>query len=818
MLETMLTDVRYALRSFRRSPGFTAVAVLTLALGLGANVAVFSVVDAVVLHPVPFNEADRLVALYGTSPVENSTAISYPNFLDWQREAKSFEELAIWRLEFFVLNNQGYVEQLAGQMVSADYFPALRVRPILGRTFTPDDDRLGSTPVALLGEAAWRGRFGGDMAIVGRSLTLNGRVYTVVGVVPDRVRVLQTNPIPFNDVFVPIGQYDDALFRSRGAGNGTVGLGRLRPDTTLQQASAEMNAIARNLLRAYPATNRDVGVRVVGLEEDIAGNLRPFVFALFGAVAFVLLIACANVANLLLARSMTRSGEFALRASLGATRGRLITQVLIEGMLLTSMGGLIGLIVATAIVRAAVRTLPLALPAIIQLDVNVGIIVGSAAVSLGAALLVGFAPALMVGTRNIQERLSERGAAPKTLRHRAQRLFVSVQVGLTLILLVGASLMVQSLVRLLSVDPGFSAEHVLTFLTTLSADRASSPDRIRSAYQDINDRLTAIPGVESASVEIGALPLTGNTTLGFWRDGEPRPTTAADRRVALFYAVGSDYFRAMGIPVLRGRTFTRQDDPNHLQVVIVDQEFARSVFPNQEAIGKRIRFTGFDRTAEIVGIVGHVKHAGLDLDATATVRSQFYMPYMQIPDIVAPLTASGITGVVKSGVATGSLLSSIREAIAAVDRGAVVHDERTMTELIDRSVVNRRLTLMLIGVFAVLALILSAVGIYAVVSYLVSQRTREIGVRTALGAQPRDVLRLVLGEGQKMALRGVAVGLGGALLVNRLFATLLYRISATDPVTLASIATLLVIVTLAACYLPARRALRIDPAMALRAE
>jgi predicted permease len=378
--------------------------------------------------------------------------------------------------------------------------------------------------------------------------------------------------------------------------------------------------------------------------------------------------------------------------------------------------------------------------------------------------------------------------------------------------------MVQSLVRLLAVDPGFKAEHVVTFLTTLSAEQSSSPDRIRAAYQNINDRLSAIPGVEAASVEIGALPLTGNTTLGFWRDGEPRPTSAADRRAALFYAIGPDYFRTMQIPVLRGRTFTRQDDSNHIQVLIIDDELARRVFPNQEAIGNRIRFTGFDRTAEIVGVVGHVKHAGLDLDAAASIRSQLYMPYLQIPDIVAPLTASGITGVVQSHVDTASLFASIKTEVAAVDRGAVVHDERTMTEIIEQSVANRRFTLMLIGTFALLALILSAVGIYAVVSYLVSQRTREIGVRAALGAQRHDVLRLVLGEGQKMALRGIAVGVGGGLILNRLFATLLYGITATDPLTFVSIATLLVTVTLAACYVPARRALRIDPATALRAE
>ena len=818
MTDSLWQDFRYALRGLRRAPGFTFAAVLTLALGIGANIGVFSVVDAVVLHPLPFSEPDRLVALYATSAKEDRNSISYANFLDWQAEIHTLDPFAAWRPEFFVWNDRGHVEQLAGQMVSAEFFAVLRVDPLLGRTFTRDEDRLGGRPVALLGEQIWRRRFDADPGVVGQSLMLGGGAYTVIGVVPDRVRVLQRNPSLSNDVFVPIGQYDDTVFRARGSGAGTVGIGRLKPGVSLAENAAEMTAIARNLERAYPDANRGVGVRVVPLGDDLVGNLQPVVLALFGAVGFVLLIACANVANLLLARSMARSREFAVRLAIGATRGRLVRQLLTEGGVVSAVGGAAGLVCAAAGIGVALEALPPVLPPATQVDANATVVGFGAAVSLVAAIFVGLVPALRVTRRDVRDSLKPRGDVGPDTRHRTQRVFVIAQVALTLVLLVGAGLMIQSLARLWAVPPGFNAENVLTFLTSLSPEKASNPNQIRTAYQDINDRLSALPNVESASVEVGSLPLAGNTTLGFWREDQSRPTSAGEGRVALFYAVGPDYFRAMQIPVVRGRVFTRQDDDSHLQVLVVDEEFARSVFPNQDPIGKRIRFTGFDRTAEIVGVVGHVKHAGLDRDASATVRVQLYIPHMQVPDILATLTASLVGAVIRSRVAPATLLLSVKKEIGAVDGGAVVHDERTMIELIARSLASRSFSLMLMSAFAGLALLLSIVGLYGVVSYLVSQRTREIGVRTALGAKPRDVLWLVLGEGQKLALAGVGLGLLASLFLTRLIANILYGISATDPLTLASIAMLLIVVTLAACYLPARRALRVDPATALRAE
>jgi len=820
VFETLRHDVRFAARSLRRTPGFTAAALLTLALGIGANTAIFSVVDAVLLHPLPFPEPDRLVALYGTSPQTNSNSISYPNFLDWQRDAKTFEALAIWRPEpFFILTDRGQTEPLSGQMVSADFFSILRVKPLLGRTFTADEDRLGSQPVALLGEGAWRRRFAANADIIGDTLTLNGRDHTIIGVVPDTVRLLSAN-IPvvntsLNDVFVPIGQYDDEVFRARNSQNGTFGLGRLKPGVTLAESTAEMDTIARNLERAYPDANRNLGVRVTRLEDDVAGHLQPTVLALFGAVGFVLLIACANVTNLLLARSVARSGEFALRLALGASRSRLMRQLMTEGLLLSVFGGVIGLFVAAWVTRTALQVLPSALPPITQVTVNATVVGFGAAVSLVTAILVGLTPALRITRQSVHQNLKSGGEARVARGPAAQRVFIVAEIALTLVLLVGAGLMVQSLIRLWAVDPGFAAENVQLFVTSLSAERASSAEGIRAAYGAIDERFSALPGVQSASVEIFALPFAGNTTIGFRREDEPRPTDNRSGRVGLFSAIGPGYFQTMEIPVRRGRVFTRQDDAQHGPVVVIDEEFARSVYPGEDPIGKRIRL--FNRSTEIVGVVGHVKHGRLD-DTTATVRSQFYIPYMQMPDLLAPLTASMVVTVVRTSAGTGSLLGLAKEEIRAIDGGAVVRNDGTMADLIAASLADRRFSLTLMGAFACVALLLATIGIYGVVSYLVGQRTREIGIRIALGAQRREILWFVLAEGQRLAVAGVAMGLVASFFLTRLIASSLYGISATDPITLALVAALLVVVTLAACYVPARRATFVSPIEALRAE
>jgi predicted permease len=817
IFDELVQDLRYAIRALQKSPTFAATAILTLALGIGANTAIFSIVDGALLHPIPFPDPDRLVALYSTSAYSNRNAISYLNFLDWQRQNRTFEELAAWRTDTFTLTGRGQAEHLVGVMVSANLFSTLRVPPLFGRTFRPDDDQRGAAPMAMIGEGLWVRRFGRDPQIVGQSLTLNGRDYTVIGVVPSMVRLDRAGASSFaNDVFLPLGLYSDPLFLMRGADAGTRGLARLRSGISVSLAKADMDVVATRLARAYPESNRGVGVNVITLKEDVIGDVRRVLWILLGAVGFVLLIACANVANLALARSLGRSQEFAVRSALGAGRVRLVRQLLTENLLLAAAGGTLGIGLAGWITRAALDLLPSALPVMSQVDLNARVLMSALVVSVATGLLFGLPPALSASRPNVDEQLRMRGRGV-TAQSRAQRLLVIGQVALTLVLLVGAGLMVRSLVYLLTGSLGFDPQGVVMALTGLPAERRSRPDIVRAAVSDLNDRLAAIPGVNAASVQVGSLPFTGNTTLGFWRENQPRPTTPGEMREALYYVVGPDYFRTMRIPLLRGRGFTRQDDVHHPFIVIVDQELALSVFGSLDVVGQRIQ-NGFEQTLEVVGVVGHVAHRGLDNDATAQVRSQMYVPYSQLPDSAATLFANELSAVVRSSAAPEKLFTSIRGAVTAFDPNAATHDERTMNDAITASMDRRRFSLVVLGMFAVTALFLSAIGIYGVVAYAVTRRTRDIGIRVALGASRRNILHGLLGESGQMALSGTLLGLLVSIGLSRLIATFLFRVSTIDPLTFGGMALLLLLVTLAASFIPAWRATNVDPLVALRAE
>jgi putative ABC transport system permease protein len=540
-------------------------------------------------------------------------------------------------------------------------------------------------------------------------------------------------------------------------------------------------------------------------------------------MGLVLLIACTNIANLALARSAGRSQEFAVRMALGAGRGRLVRQLLTESAVLSIGAGALGVVIADWTTSAALSVLPSALPAISNVAINRRVLLFSFAVSALTGVLFGLVPALKAAGVSLQESLKQGGRGAVRGRYRIQHALIVAEVALTLVLLVGAGLMMRSLQKLWNVSPGFNPDGVLMFYTGLSGEHAANPAAIRAAFGEINDRLSALPGVDAASVEFGGLPFMGNTTLGFRSENDPPASTAAERsggiRLAHFYGVGPDYFTAMGIPLLRGRPFTRQDTAEHPLVVIVDEELARTVFPGQDALGKHIAIGLYDnRRAEIVGIAGHVKHSGLDLDATATGRAQMYSPYGQLPDTFLTLAANEITGIVRSKIAPAVLLSSIRKELGNFDGGRAVHNERMMTEAISESLASRRFSLMVLGAFAGTALLLAMIGIYGVVSYFVSQRTSEIGLRLALGAQPRDVFLDVLSEGGKLGAIGVALGLAGSVALTRLMASMLFGISATDRITFAGAAILLFGLTMLACYLPARRAVRIDPMAALRCE
>ena len=818
LLANTLQDVRFAFRTLRKNLGFTCAALVTLALGIGANAAIYTVIDGVLLHPIPFPESDRLVAMYQKSVRSEKNSVPYLNLLDWQRQSQTFEAIGGWRTDGFTLTGREEPEQLSALMVSENFFSVLGIRPLLGRTFTKEEDQRGGRRVVLLGEEFWKHHFAADRNIVGQNLILDGRDYTVIGVVPRSVRFGWNNS-PSKDVFTPIGQYDVFEFYSHGTGNGTLGLGRLKPGATLEQARAEMDAIMRDLAAAYPDNVRGISADLVSLRDDVVGALQPTLLALGAAVGFVLLIACMNVANLALARSINRSDEFGIRVALGAGRGRIVRQLLTESVMLSVAGGAIGVFIASWATDAAIAILPAALPAISQIQLNQRVLLFTFAVSLLTGILFGFAPALKATRFKLHESLKQGGRGMLKGRHRIQRVLIIAEVALTLVLLVGAGLMLRSLDKLWNVSPGFNPKGVLFFYTGLSPRRASSPERIRASFQELNQRLAAVPGVESASLQIGGLPFLGSTTVSFQSADELEISRRNEMRTARFYAVGTGHFKTMEIPVLRGRSFMPGDTLTSPLVTVVDEELARAVFPAEDPIGKHIRVGLFGpRPIEIVGVAGHVKHTGLDSDATAQVRMEFYFPIAQVPDRVLPLAANAIAGIVRSKTAPAVLLSSIRKEVAAFDSERAVSNEQLMTDAIAASLAGRRFSLIVLGSFAGIALVLSIIGIYGVISYLVSQRTNEIGVRVALGAEPRDILLGVLQEGGKLGVIGVAIGLAGAAAVTRLMSSLLFAVSPMDLVTFSSAAILLFGFTLLACYIPGRRAVRIDPMAALRCE
>ena len=816
-MNTLWRDVRYAFRMLRRNPGFTVIAVLTLALGIGANTALFSVVNAVLLNPLPFPEPDRLVALYEKSANFNRSSISYPNFLDWQKDNRSLEAMAAFRPEDLSLTGAGEAERVRGQMISSDFFPVLGVQPLLGRSFTKQEDQIGGAPVAELSEGFWKRKFGGAADILGKGITLNGADYTVVGIVPSSFHLAVGN-FHSSDAYIPIGQWNDPTFRNRLVGMGMDAVGRLRPGVALSQARADMDGVARNLAETYPDVDKGVGVTVMPLKQDVVGDIQPFLWILLGAVGFVLLIACVNVANLLLARSMGRSREFAIRVALGAGQTQILRQMLTESVLLGLSGGVLGLAVAAWGTRAALSVLPSALPRAEEIHLDARVLLFTLAVSVVVGIIFGLAPALKTARPDLHESLKEGGRGMSGARHRTQAIFVVAEMALALVLLVGAGLMIRSLMRLWAVDPGFNPHNVLTFGVNMPPSLArKSPAEVRATFRQLQNQLAAVPGVEASSMSIGALPMLGDSELPFWREDQPKP--ASDQiKSALWYPVDPSYFAAMQIPLRRGRYLTAQDDERSVPVIVIDEAMARKYFPGEDPLGKRLNLELIGGAWQIVGIVGHVKQWGLDNDAQMPIQAQLYMPMMQIPDQFMPLVARGVGEVVRTQTAPQSFVAPLRRAVEQVNSEQVVYDMKTMDDIVSDSLAARRFSMVLLGVFAALALLLASIGIYGVIAYVVGQRTHEIGIRMALGAQRKDVLRLVLGQGGKMALLGVAIGLAAALGLTRLMAKMLFGVSAMDPLTFVAVAFLLTLIALVACYIPARRAMRIDPMTALRYE
>ncbi len=813
-MTTLLQDVRYAARMLLKSRGFALTAILTLALGIGANTALFSVVNGVLLNPLPYPDAGQITAIYEDAPGFNKGPISYLNFLDWQHQSTTFASMAIYRNQDYNFTGTDQSERLSGHMVSADFFRTLGQNAVIGRDFATSDDIVGAAPVVLLGGGFWQRRFGSSPAVLGKVLTLNGAPYTVIGVVPAGFTFYG----PQRDVYTPIGQWNDVSFRDRSVDVSSHSVGRLKPGVTLAQAKAEMDGIARNLAATYPVANKNRGITLVSMKTDIVGNVQPFLLVLLGAVGFLLLIACANVANLLLARAIGRSREFAIRASLGASQSRVIRQLLTESALLAGIGGALGLALAYWGTKVVLTLLPGSLPRANDIGLDSHVLLFTLGASVVAGLLFGLAPAIKSSRSDLQEVLKESGRGSSGARHRMQRLFVATEVALALVLLVGAGLMLRSLQALWQVNPGFKPDHAVTFSLSFAAIPNSTSADTRARFRRFDAAMSAVPGVDAVSVTLGSRPMIHDTALPFWIDGTPKPVTLHDMAQTMCYLVEAGFREAMGVTLQRGRFVTAQDDEHSPLVIDIDDVFARTYFSNENPIGKRVNIGAFDVQAEIVGVVGHIKQWRLDADPKAAVEAQIYYPFMQLPEKLMPLAANGVAVVLRTEGDPATVMNAVRAAVNAYEPGDVIYAAQTMDDVIATSFAARRLSMILLTVFAALALLLACVGIYGVIAYLVGQRTREIGVRIALGAERADVMRLVLNEGVRMALAGAVVGTVAALALTRLMAAQLFGVSAHDPLTFAAVALLLMLVAIVACYIPALRATRVDPMVAMRYE
>ena len=812
-MRALLQDLRFGVRTLRKAPGLTVVAVIALALGIGANTAMFSIVNAVLLQPLPYAEPDRLLQLYTSMPQFREASVSYPNFLDWKERSRSFELMAAYRGDTFNLTGQATPERLRGQMASADIFPTLGMKPVVGRTFTADEDRRGGAPVVVLTSNFWKTHFGGDPQVLGRSLTLSERLYTIIGVVPSDDVIWRRASI-----IVPIGQWSEPLFWNRGVGMGMRVLGRLRAGTSFKHAQSELDGVAAALAREYPTEDKDRGIYAVSLRENLTGDVRTPLLLLLAAVGFVLLMACANVANLLLARATFRRRELAIRTALGATRGRIGRQLLTESLLLAISGGAFGLAVARALNAVFVARLANQLPRAEQIHLDGPVLGFTALVALGASFLFGLAPSLRSARADLNDALKE-GDRGNTSRQRLLPALVVVEVALGLVLTVSAGLMIRTMSHLWSVNPGFDPQRVLTFGIAGSPAVHGTPAAVRNGFTRTIDRLRSVPGVAAVSVLFGGLPVSGDDSeLPYWVEGHPKPVEQSQMDMALFYGVDPEYLSVMRIPLLRGRFLSPEDDEKRPCAVAIDEEFAAKAFANREPLGQHINFELLPMKCEIVGVVGHVKHWGLDADATSKVHSQVYLASRQFPDSVMDLASTGSPYVVRANGDPYALVPTLKRAIGDVSGSMVMYGEQSMQDVISDSLSARRFTRLLLGAFAALALVLAGVGIYGVVSYTVTQSTHDIGVRMALGASRRAVLGAVLKSAMSMAGLGIALGSVAAFAATRVMKELLFGVSATDPVTFGAVALLLASVTLLASYIPALRATKVDPIVALRCE
>jgi predicted permease len=827
LLKSLPQDLRYGSRVLVKSPGFSLIAILTLALGIGANTAIFSVVNGVLLNPLPFHDPHQLVSMFQEMPNFKNGSISYLNFTDWRRMNTTFAAMAAYRSTGFNLSGNGEPERLHGEMISAGFLEILGVNPVMGRTFTTDEDRLGANPTVVITEGLWQRKFGGRKDIIGQRMVLDDVGRTIVGVVPSSFHLHIQNfqrGGPMNEVYVPVGEYNEPKFYSeRDAGWGLDAIGRLKPGVSLQQAREDMERVSRDLTEAYPDVNTGKKAYLLSLKDEMIGDMGPILFVLLGAVAFVLLISCVNVANLLLARSTARQNEFAIRLALGAGQPRVIRQLLTESLLLSLIGGALGLLVAQFGTRAALAAVPRTLSRAEDIGLDLRVLLFTFVLSVLAGIIFGLMPAWKAAQGSVSRQLIESGRALAGARGGAQSVFVVGEMAMALILLIGAGLMIRTLVHLWGSDPGFNPKNVLTLeLSGPASYKGGSPDAIRSAYRQIQDKLASTPGVKAASLSWGAHPMQGDDEDFFWIVGRPKPDHPGDFPMLIEYDVEPDYLKVMQVPLKRGRFFTAADNEHTAAVAVIDESMADKYFPGQDPIGQYIDLNTNPSSLEkfpnpqIIGIVGHVNQWGLDSDGPDALHAQMYLPLMQIPDKELQRAGVATDVFVRMQRAGSSNLAALRSRLLEFNSGMVVHNPEDMEKTVADSISNKRFTMTLLGVFALLALLLASIGIYGVLSYMVGQRSKEIGVRMALGAQKLDVLRMILKDGARMTLAGILIGLVGALVLTRLMRSMLYGVKPTDPLTFICVAALLCTIALLACYLPARRAMKVDPMEALR--
>ncbi len=803
-------DLRFAFRTLVKSPGFTVVALATLALGIGANTAIFSVVDAVLLRPLPFREPERLVAVFQTQAAQGifNNGVSYLNYSDWMSQTRSFEDLGAIRMHSYTLTGRGEPAIVDAGSVTSNLFSLLHVKPLLGRTLTAEDEDPAAPLVVVLGETIWRNRFEGDMSVVGQAVLLDERPCTVVGVVPATFKTPPENPPA--EMWVPLIQ--DPVFadlRQRRAGHYLRIVGRLRNDVPIGRAEAELATVAGNLARLYPKENEGWGVRIVPLAESLVAGVRTALLVLLGGVGLVFLIACANVANLLLVRAGARSREVAIRTALGAGRGRLLRQFLTESLLLGLAGGGLGLALAFASLKTLRAWLPADLPRVSEIQLDLRVLLFSFGASIVAAIVFGLAPALETAGTNLTDALREGSlsAGESSGRRRLRDMLVVGETAFSFILLVGAGLLGRSFLRLQDVKLGFDPSRVVTSGFSLPRSQYPRPEQWLSFYTELVGRLKAQPGFESVAASL-PLPLYGGGLhFAFQVEGRPQDKAESDYS-ANYTALTAEYFRVLRVPLREGRLFTESDTATTPKVCIVSSAFAARFFPGESPLGRRLIF-GFKESVprEIVGVVGDVKRNGLGVPS----QPEMYVPFGQEPWWAAYVA-------IRTAGDSEQVAGVIRREVRALIPGLPIAEIQPMTRIVYDSVAQPRFRTTLLGLFGVTALLLAVIGTYGVISYSVARRTREVGIRMALGAQKGEVLRLILRQGLALTGLGLAAGIAGAMLLTRYLASLLFDISPADPATYAGVALLLLGAGCLACLLPARRAMRVDPARALRCE